>query len=96
MKITIIPQRRDGALSVSKQGDTLTINGKVYDFSVIPEGATLEAGGTDCEFLPGAIERTGGVLYLSLIVPHGASPTHEQAFPAPLINPPDGLLELPQ
>ena len=96
MKITLTPQRRDDTLAVSKQGDTLTINGTAFDFSVIPEGATLPASAVDCEFITGNIERINGVLHISLILPHGPNPSQEVAFPAPIINPPDGVLELPQ
>ena len=96
MHITLFPQRRDNTLIVSKQGDTLTINGIAYDFSAIPDGATLPASAVDCEYIAGNIERINGVLHLSLILPHGPNPSQEVAFPAPIINPPDGVLELPQ
>lgn len=96
MHITFSPIRSDATLIVSKQGDALTINGIAYDFSVIPEGATLPASAVDCEYITGNIERIDGVLHLSLILPHGPNPEQEVAFPAPIINPPDGVLELPQ
>ena len=95
MKITLVPQRREAAIVVSKSGDALTINGKAYDFSVIPDGATLPASAVDCEFIAGNIERINGVLHISLILPHGPNPSQEVAFPSPIINPPDGVLELP-
>ena len=95
MHIILLPQRRDDTLTVSKQGDTLTVNGIAYDFSVIPDGATLPASAVDCEFITGNIERINGVLHISLILPHGPNPSQEVAFPAPIINPPDGVLELP-
>lgn len=96
MKITLNPQRRDDAITVSKLGDILTINGVDYDFSVIPDGATLPASAVDCEFISGDIERIGGVLHLAITLPHGSNPSQAVAFPAPLINPADGVLELPQ
>ena len=96
MHIILLPQRRDDTLTVSKQGDTLTVNGIAYDFSVIPDGATLPASAVDCEFITGDVERISGVLHISLILPHGPNPSQEVAFPAPIINPPDGVLELPQ
>ena len=96
MKIKLNPQRRDGDLSITKQGETLTINGAPFDFSVIPEGATLPASAVACEHLTGNIERINGVLHLSLILPHGPNPSQAVAFPAPIINPADGVLELPQ
>lgn len=96
MHINLIPQRRDDALSVSTQGDTLTINGAAFDFSIIPEGATLPASAVDCEFVTGTVERINGVLHISLILPHGPNPSQAVAFPEPIINPADGVLELPQ
>lgn len=96
MHITFSPQWRSDALTVSKQGDILTINDIVYDFSVIPDGATLPADAVDCLFIIGLIERIAGTLHLTMLLPHGSDATPAALFPAPLINPPDGLLELPQ
>lgn len=96
MKITLAPQRRVGTITASKLGDTLTINGVDYDFSVIPDGATLPASAVDCEYITGNIERINGVLHVTLLLPHGADVSEAVRFPAPIINPPDSLLELPQ
>ena len=96
MNITLIPQRRDDSLVVSKQGDTLTINGTAFDFSVIPEGATLPASAVDCALITGNIERIAGVLHLSLILPLGLQTSQAASFPVPIINPPDGVLDLPK
>ena len=96
MHITPTPQRRDDTIAVLKSGETLTINGIAYDFSVIPDGATLPASAVDCAYITGDIERINGVLQISLILPHGPNPSQAVAFPAPIINPPDGVLELPQ
>jgi hypothetical protein len=98
MKITLSPQRSDKLLAVSKQGDSLTINGVAIDLSVIPDGATLPDAeeATGCEFLTGDIERVDGDLQLTLILPHGADASEAARFPAPIVNPPNGLLDLPQ
>lgn len=95
MRINLSPQRRDDVLSVIKSGDILTINGEAFDFSVIPDGAELPAEGVACEFVAGSVTRIDGVLNVTLILPHGANPSQEVAFPATLINPPDGPLALP-
>ena len=95
MHITLIPQRCDDTLVVSKQGDTLTINDVAYDLSVIPDGATLPASAADCPYLVGDIERIAGVLHLSLLLPTGQDATPAANFPDSIINPPNGLLELP-
>jgi hypothetical protein len=96
MNINLSPQRRDDTLTVTKQGDVLTINGTEYDFSVIPDGATLPKDATDCEWLASDVERIDGVLNLTLLLPHGKDASHAARFPQPIINPADGVLELPQ
>ena len=96
MKINLSPQRRDDTLTVTKQGDTLTINGTAYDFSVIPDGATLPKDATDCAWLASDVGRIDGVLHLTLLLPHGANASQAARFPQPIINPADGVLELPQ
>lgn len=96
MKITLHPQRRDDTLVVVKSGDTLTINNIAYDFSVIPDGALLPKEAVDCLWLASDVERIGGVLHLSLVLPHSATASESARFPAPIINPADGPLEFPQ
>jgi len=96
MNITLSPTRSDAPLSISKQGDALTINGVTYDFSVIPDGATLPASAVDCEYITGNVERINGALHITLLLPHGPNPSQAVAFPEPLMNPADGVLELPQ
>jgi hypothetical protein len=96
MKITLSPQRRDDTLEVIKSGDTLTINGEAYDFSVVPDGATLPRDAVDCAWLSSDVERIDGVLHLTLLFPHGADASYAARFPTPLLDPADGLLELPQ
>jgi hypothetical protein len=96
MQIKLSPQRRDDTLTVTKQGDTLTINGTAYDFSVVPDGATLPKEATDCAWLASDVERIDGVLHLTLLLPHGANASEAARFPQPIINPADGALELPQ
>lgn len=96
MKISLSPQVRDDALTVNKAGDTLTINGAVYDLSVIPDGATLPASATDCPYLIGDIKRENGALSLTLMLPIGPYAQQGACFPAPIIDPPDGPLVLPE
>lgn len=95
MQINLSPQLSDATLTVVKAGDVLTINGEAFDFSVIPEGATLPASAVACEFVTDEVTRTDGVLSVTLLLPHGSNPSPAVAFPAPLVNPPDGPLVLP-
>jgi hypothetical protein len=95
MNINLTPQRRDDTLKVTKSGDVLTINGEAFDFSGLPDGATIPAGEIPCEWISGAVERVDGLIHLTLIVPHGANPSQSVAFPEPIANPPDGEITLP-
>lgn len=96
MKITLLPVSRDESLTVYKVGDTLTINGEAFDFSVIPEGATLPGTAINSPWIFGDISRVDGQLSLMIFLPHGANATEEQRFPAAIIDPPDGELNLPK
>ena len=94
MIIKFNPQRRADTLSLSKSGDVLTINGKAFDFSPLPNGATLPASAIDSPLFCGDVERVDGVLYVSLILPHGPNPPHNVAFPVPLTITRDGNIEV--
>lgn len=96
MQIKLNPQRRDDSLSVVKQGDTLTINGTEFDFSAVPEGATLPADAIDSDLFSGPVERIGGELVLTLTLPHGPNPSAAVAFPQPIVVTDNGPVELPQ
>lgn len=96
MIITLSPQRRDDTLSVTKSGDTLTINGESFDFSVIPDGTTLPASAVDCEYIVGNIDRVDGELNLTLLLPIGPNASNAAKYPQPIDGPADGALELPQ
>ena len=96
MNIKLSPQRRDDTLAVTKQGDTLTINGTEYDFSQLPDGGTLPADAVDCEYVIGSVDRVSGELELTLLLPHGANASEAARFPEPIINPADGEVELPK
>ena len=95
MKITLSPMRRDDSLAVIKDGDKLRINGELFSFISLPDGATIPAGEVPCEWIVGPVERIDGDLHLTLILPHGSSPSEAVAFPAAIIDPPDGALDLP-
>lgn len=94
MQITFSPQRRDDALALSKSGDVLTVNGEAFDFSAIPDGATLPRAAVACDWLAGDVERIGGVLQVPLILPHGPTPPQEAVFPQP-ISAADGPVPVP-
>lgn len=96
MQIKFNPQRRNDTLTVSKQADTLTVNGVEYDFSAVPEGATLPADAIYSDLFSGPVERINGELVLTLTLPHGPNPSEAVAFPEPITSVEDGTVELPQ
>lgn len=96
MQIKFNPQRRDDTLSVVKEGDALIVNGVTYDFSPLPEGATLPAEAIDSDLFSGPVERVNGEIVLTLTLPHGPNPSHAVAFPQPIIVTADGPVELPR
>lgn len=95
MKISLLPQRRDDSLEVTKSADVFTINGEAFDFSALPDGATIPVGEIPCEWIAGPVERIAGELHLTLILPHGPNPSQAVAFPQPIVSPADGAIALP-
>jgi hypothetical protein len=96
MKITLSPVRMDSTLSVYKSGDTLILNGTNYDFSPLPDGATLPNEAIASEHFIGPVERINGELHLTLCLPHGPNPSRSVAFPELIHVVADGPVELPQ
>jgi hypothetical protein len=95
MLINLSPQRREDILTISKTGETLTINGKPYDFSQLPEGATLPREAIDCEWIVSDVNRINGEIELTILLPHGANASHTARFPEPIIKNDDGQVVLP-
>lgn len=82
-------------LGVVKNGDILTINGEAFNFTSLPDGGTIPAGDIPCPWIFGPVERIAGALHLTLRLPFGPSPEAWQLDPEPLINVPDGPVDLP-
>ena len=95
MNITFIPQRRDDLLTLERDGDVLILNGERFDFTPLPDGATLPRDAIACSWLASDVERIGGALHLSLILPYGAGTAQGLLHPAPVIDPADGPVPLP-
>jgi hypothetical protein len=95
MQITFSPTRRDTPMALSRSGDTLTINGEVFDFSPLPEGATLPPEAIASDWFAGPVERVDGALRLTLVLPHGANAPEETRFPAPVAMTGDGPVPMP-
>jgi len=85
----------DETLSATLSGDVLTLNGEAFDFSQLPDGATLPAEAIDSEWIVGPVERIDGELHLTLRLPHGPYPSEAVAFPEPIHVIADGPIALP-
>lgn len=101
MKIILSPMRRDAQLTLSKSGDLLTLNGEAFDFSGLPNGATLPRSAITSDWFAGDVSRADaaegetGELTVPLILPHGYNAPSETRFPAPLEAVADGPVDLP-
>ena len=94
MHITLSPLGEETRkITVERNGDILTINGEEFDFTDLPDGATIPE--IPSEWFGGPVDRIDGVLHICLRfpIPHGA--TEAQRFPEPIIDPPNGLIALP-
>ncbi|VVM40656.1 hypothetical protein PS631_00264 [Pseudomonas fluorescens] len=94
MIIKLSPVRSDLVLSAIKTGEILEINAVAFDFSRLPDGATLPAEAVGCEFVIAPIERVNGELVLTLMLPHSADAPAAARFPVNL-HPADGQVQLP-
>ena len=95
MLINLSPIRSDNSLEITKTGETLTINGIPYDFSQLPNGATLPREAIGCEFIVSDVSCVNGEIELTILLPHGANASHEARFPEPIIKNNDGQVVLP-
>ena len=96
MIITLSPVRMDAALVLERAGVVLTVNGTALDFAPLGEGDTLPRDATGCPWIVSDVTRQGGRIRLTLILPHGAAASEAARFPAPVIDPPDGPVALPE
>ncbi|MEQ9692879.1 hypothetical protein [Shimia sp. SDUM112013] len=94
MRITLSPQHRTECLYASVEGDTLTLNGETFDFSEIPEGATLPVAAISSNWFAGDVERKEGQLRVVLFLPHGCKAPLATRFPEP-ITISSGAIDLP-
>lgn len=94
MHIRFSPQLRGDSLTLSKSGDILTVNGEAFDFSALPDGATLLREAVACDWLASDVERIDGVVALSLILPHGPQAPAGTRFPQP-VDATDGPIAVP-
>lgn len=96
MIINLSPAYGAPPIEVTKSGDALTINGEVFDFSDLPEGAEIPAFSVPCDYIVHPVSREGGHIVLTLQMPYsGHNPSSAVTHPEPIIDPPDGVIALP-
>ncbi|WP_238349241.1 hypothetical protein [Pseudomonas putida] len=85
----------DEKLETSLSGEALTLNGEVFDFAPLEDGATLPQEAIISKWIAGPVERVGGELRLTIILPHGPTAPETTRYPQPLIVRGDGAISLP-
>lgn len=95
MHITFFPICKAGNPCLERRGDALVIDGEVFDFSALPEGASLPAEAVATDWICGEVARIDGVLHLPVLLCHGRGAPQEIRFPAPLTVNCDGPINLP-
>lgn len=96
MLIKLIPCRTDDfTLTLTKEGDSLIVNGECYDFSQIENGDVLPAGAAKGEYFRWDITRDNGQLIIPINFPLPANYSYAQAFPAPIEAVVEGAVRLP-
>lgn len=97
MIISFSPIRYDADLVLSKNGDTLTINGDPLDFSDLPDGGEYPREAIDNEFVVGGVKRFDGVIHVTVLLPYSnPDAPAEVTFPEPIEVTTDGDIRLPE
>lgn len=95
MLIKFSPKRAGTELAVRVMGDAISLNGQAFNFTQLPEGATLPAAAINSDYFTGSVERINGELHITMRLPHGANPPQHVAFPEPIHVTQDGPVKLP-
>lgn len=95
MYISLSPVFSEATFFAVRTGDVLSINGRPFDFTQLPEGATLPAEAVGSDHFQGSIERVNGVLHITLRFPHPFDAPYEARFPQPITMTVDGIVPLP-
>lgn len=100
MRISLVPQGFTPGtptdLSIIKDGDALIVNGERFDFSPVGDGDTLPAAAIASKWFLNQVDRIGGELIFTMLLPLPWNSSQEQLFPAPIENIQDGPVQLPQ
>jgi len=96
MKVKLSPTTSDEILSVVKAGQTLTVNGELFNFIPMNDGDTLPSSAISSKWFYGDVDKEDGELILTIFLPNPWNYSLEQAFPIDLVNVPDGPIVFPQ
>lgn len=96
MIINLSPQNRPNSAVYVKAGDTISVNGEVFDFSRMRDGDTLPKEAISSDWFGGDVERVGEYIVLTLTSPLPPNYSQEQAFPSPVVMHGDGIVPLPE
>lgn len=81
MKIKLSPVCMLEQLKASVSGDVIVVNGVSLDFSPLQEGEALPLTAVDSKWIAGDVQRIGGEIHLTLILPHGINAPESTRFP---------------
>lgn len=95
MHISFSPARSDDRLTLSRSGDSLTINGDTFNFGQLSDGELLPLGSIDSGWFAGPVRRVSGKLYITILLPHGPDAPEQTRFPAPVDVTDDGPISVP-
>lgn len=97
MIINLSPDRVDMVMpTVVYSKDTLTINGEIFDFGPLPEGAILPRSAIDSYWFASNVTRVNGEILLTLRLPYRLTPPSDSvAFPKPIRVTKAGAVKLP-
>ena len=96
MIIKFSPQIGAGQCSLSKQGETITVDGETFDFSGIAEGDYMDIDDIGCPFIVNHVRRIDGQVIVKVRFGIGQNASANQTFPEDLIDPPDGAILFPE
>jgi len=95
MIIQFSPSYREFPLDMNREGDVLMLNGEIFDFSPLMEGATLPAGAISSDWFIKEVSRVEGELELTILLPHGPNAPESTRFATELVVTEDGTVDLP-
>jgi len=91
MNIYFMPQCGYGEQRVVKDGDSLSINGELFDFSSLKDGETLPSSAIECDHVVGSVSRVNGEVEVAIISIYSEADT-SNINKKPMVNAPDGVI----